>query len=234
MFFALIEKGERKMSEAKINRCAKILELGGVVATGFERMKGLIDRLNEKYSPLMRNLGLLQRSELDKYLNAITNGYDGILSYYLEASLEELKRDGKTSEIASARKKRKAEFKRMVKGIAPNGWESLDINSRDLSHLKIATPFLYLTPDGLRIRNVELIKHYESIAEAEKSETKKIHEEAAESINCFFNGTVITEEEFFRYFRIRNGRIEVEPSSVNVKSYARLGGRHIGVKTAEE
>ena len=93
------------------------------------------------------------------------------------------------------------------------------------------TPFelfrhsLTLSRSGLAIEVSKFIEIYQNFLEAEESHTKKLHQAAADAINRFFNGLEITEEEMNRYFRIEYGAVRVNPTSVNMESYIRLGGR---------
>ena len=65
----------------------------------------------------------------------------------------------------------------------------------------------------------------------DESDTKKIHQAAADAINKFFNGAIeITQSELKKYFIISDGIIKINPQSIGKQSYARLGTRKYKLK----
>lgn len=96
------------------------------------------------------------------------------------------------------------------------------------SALEILRTTLFLTPERIEIDGKKFVEIYTEYLAADESETKKIHEQAAEAINQFFNGSFpITQEELSKYFILENGKVKVNPLSVNLTDYARLGARTI-------
>lgn len=76
--------------------------------------------------------------------------------------------------------------------------------------------------EGLTVDIPTFAEIYKSHTEAEKSETYKRHEAAAEAVNSFFGNLPITEKEMDRYFLVYGGRLKPNPKSVNTESYMRL------------
>jgi len=90
--------------------------------------------------------------------------------------------------------------------------------------LKILRGALNLCPQGLEINVDKFIELYGSFLDAEGSDTRKKHQEAADSINRFFQGSVeITQKELDRYFTLEYGIVKPNPKSINRESYLRLG-----------
>ena len=90
--------------------------------------------------------------------------------------------------------------------------------------LKILQGALNLCPTGLEINVDKFIELYGSFLDADGSDTRKKHQEAADSINRFFQGAVeIPQTELGRYFRLDYGVVKPNPKSINRESYLRLG-----------
>ena len=85
---------------------------------------------------------------------------------------------------------------------------------------------LFVSTERIEIDGAKFIEVYESHIIADESETNKLHEQAAEAINRFFNGVKITQEELSKYFILEDGKIMVRPKSVNIDDYSRLGRRN--------
>jgi hypothetical protein len=90
--------------------------------------------------------------------------------------------------------------------------------------LEMCRNALFVTPLGIGIDGAKFVEIYKSYMAADESKTKKIHQAAADAINRFFNGLRVTDDEMSRYF-IFDGIIKPNPQSINLKDYARLGGR---------
>lgn len=94
--------------------------------------------------------------------------------------------------------------------------------------LEILRTTLFLTPERIEIDGEKFVEVYTDFLAADASETKKIHDQAAEAINRFFNGAFpITKEELSKYFILEYGEVKVNPKSVNLTDYARLGPRTV-------
>ena len=96
------------------------------------------------------------------------------------------------------------------------------------SALEILRTTLFITPERIEIDGEKFVEVYTDYLAADESETKKIHEQVAEAINRFFNGAFpITQKELSKYFVLEYGIVKVNPKSVNLTDYARLGARTI-------
>jgi hypothetical protein len=96
------------------------------------------------------------------------------------------------------------------------------------SALEILRTTLFITPERIEIDGEKFVEVYTDYLAADESETKKIHEQTAEAINRFFNGAFpITQKELSKYFILEYGTVKVNPKSVNLTDYARLGARTI-------
>ncbi|MBQ1347904.1 MAG: hypothetical protein IIY58_00900, partial [Aeriscardovia sp.] len=96
------------------------------------------------------------------------------------------------------------------------------------SALEILRTTLFITPERIEIDGEKFVEVYTDFLAADASETKKIHDQAAEAINRFFNGAFpITKEELSKYFILEYGEVRVNPKSVNLTDYARLGPRTV-------
>lgn len=92
--------------------------------------------------------------------------------------------------------------------------------------LKVFRESLSLTSSGLEINVSQFITIYRRYIALDESDTKRLHQEAADAINRFFNGLVeITQKELERYFIIDCGIIKPNPDSITIEDYMRLGYR---------
>lgn len=91
---------------------------------------------------------------------------------------------------------------------------------------QICRESLLLSPLGFEIDVDKFITIYRSFIEADESFTRKQHQEAADAINRFFNGSMaITQKELSRYFVIDCGIVKPNPKSITIDNYTRLGCR---------
>lgn len=86
-----------------------------------------------------------------------------------------------------------------------------------------------LSSAGFEINVDKFIMIYKRYTELDESDAKRQHQEAANTINRFFNGLgEITQEELKRYFIIDSGSIKPNPDSITIENYMRLGYRGFG------
>lgn len=84
------------------------------------------------------------------------------------------------------------------------------------------------TDNGLEIDVDKFLEIYLPYIEAYESETRQLHQAAADAINRFFNGAVeITQKELDRYFILEYGIVKPKPTSITKQNYARLGVRSL-------
>lgn len=95
--------------------------------------------------------------------------------------------------------------------------------------IEICRKALYLTPSQIAIDVDKFIEIYKSYLAADESITKKMHQEAADALNKFFNGLTITHKELSKYFILEYGIVRVNPKSINLEDYSRLGKRTITI-----
>lgn len=122
----------------------------------------------------------------------------------------------------------KKEYKGYIECFYTSSYYSYNSNRQKI---EICGKCLKLTPDGLEIDVNKFIEIYTSYLKADESIIKEQHQAAADSINKFFNGAFsITQKELDNYFLLEDGIVKVKPSSVNLESYSRLGGRTYTIK----
>ena len=92
--------------------------------------------------------------------------------------------------------------------------------------MEICGRSLYVTPSQLAIDCDKFIEIYGDYLAASASESGRLHEKVADTINQFFNGVEITHKELERYFMLEDGVIRTNPMSKNKESYSRLGWRN--------
>ncbi len=236
-----------------------IRNIGGKLESSYNSLSNLVETANFTFARFMYFLGLTRPHYTEKYLEAIGRGDSGICELYYESVLEDIeagrkqKKDFIKKHIVSEdtppeereemiEKEKRAihrvcmfKYKEAVKQYRKHYyWSGAKLSIFEKRYLEHAKSLLYLTEDGLEIDPEKFIAFYESFIAADESETKQQHQAAADAINRFFNGKEITEKELFRYFKIEDGILKVNLSSVNLDSYSRLGQRNITVTKAEE
>lgn len=207
------------MQESKKSKLRKI---GGRLYDAFVMVEREIDSINEDYFPLLKYLGLTD--DVQKLIDILVSERleDAIKAAY--KNKEQL--NIKFSEDAEKAKQEKISYngkisfylKRVFKEYSVYLYPTL--NKRALEAYREA---LYTNPNGICINTEKFKEIYISRLVAEKSDTRKLHEEIAEKIMRFFNGVPITKEELTRYFILDGGVVTINPISVNAQDYARLG-----------
>ncbi len=252
---------QKTQRECKIYAQSKpIRNIGGKIESSYDSLCFLVESANYTFSRFMYFLGLTRPHYTEKYLEAIGKGNSGISELYYESVLEDIEagrkqkkafikdkwivgEDTPPEEREEMLKKEKQaihkicmiKYKEAVKQFKQHYfWNGASLSTYDLRHLEHVKSVLYLSDDGLEIDTDKFIAFYESFISAEESDTKKQHQAAADAINRFFNGKEITEKELFKYFKIEDGILKVNPSSVNINSYSRLGQRTATIIKDEE
>lgn len=232
-------------NESKINR------IGGKLKSDYYDLRELVLYYNGNIIPLFYYLGIAKEEYKDRILRVLKYGRKGALSLFVEICTKEIA-EGKiklenvisSSSLAkeySTQEKKESQINRAIKVNLTNTYKKVEekwkkdyntsICSYYVSHcdrLYFCRETLKLTQSGIAIDVDKFIEFYLSYLEADGSKTKKQHQEAADSINKFFNGAVeITQDELDKYFVIENGEVKPNPDSINRESYARLGARTI-------
>ncbi len=91
--------------------------------------------------------------------------------------------------------------------------------------MEICGGALYATETQLAIDCGKFIEIYGDHLSASVSQSGKLHQEVADSINRFFNGMEITTSELENYFTLKDGIIKTNPKSMKREWYLRLGWR---------
>ena len=84
----------------------------------------------------------------------------------------------------------------------------------------------YITPTQFAIDCKKFIEIYGNYLSASVSESGKLHKQAADAMNQFFNGVEITQVELKNYFILKDGVVKVNPKSMKIECYSRLGWRN--------
>ena len=226
----------------------KIKSIGGRLAEDYYSLKRDVDYINIYYFDLFYYLGLtddidyiieaLNSHKLysvftDKIMRDIAEGKRPKENFLSKKTKEYLK--NLPPEDMEKGKKRELKSMRIKIGILfrETGEKYLKENKiypfcpkHNHKALELCRKALYVAPSQIAIDIDKFIEIYKDYMAADESVTKKMHQKAAEAINRFFNGVEITEKELSKYFVLENGIIRINPKSVNLESYSRLGTRN--------
>ena len=109
------------------------------------------------------------------------------------------------------------------------------IPKRNARTFEICREAFIITATEITIDIDKFARIYLDYLRADESIIKQMQIEAAAAINRFFNGAVmINEKELQHYFIIEDGVIKINPDSVNIQSYSRLGFRSIKITNTNE
>ena len=232
--------------------------IGGKIKADYWTLKNEVDNINRLYWGLFSVLGLTV--DIDFIITEVKNGFRGIAGAYTEKCLSDIDNGLLSIDVfahSSAIAKEKSEMK--INALPPEKREKrrlLGLKARialkykaivekyneenglkiippkyDIAKLERCRSALYLTPTGIAIDVNKYIALYTDYMAGDESDTKKIHQAAADAINKFFNGAIeITQSELKKYFIISDGIIKINPQSIGKQSYARLGTRKYKLK----
>lgn len=227
----------------------RISKIGGRLSSDYYHLQGAIEMLNDNVIPLFQLLGMDEPGDKDDIIDALTGRNSFLItsrSIFIanmtkKVTEGKIKKEkilskitlGKSLSDPEAEKQRierelhrKLCFKyNEVKSYyVKNYCYSIASYSYCTPALKICRDALEYSSSGLSINEGKFIELYSSYIEADESDRRKQHQEAADGINRFFGGAVeITDKELERYFMIENGILKPNPLSVNIESYMRLG-----------
>ena len=226
-----------------------IRKIGGRLESDYYSFRSLVLYHNANLIPLFCALGLGKEEYKDRVLDALQKGRSGVFALFVDIytqAIEEgrmkVERVVKAEAIAKEYPTREEKEKQMKRAIRyglmaiyqkiEKDWEEEYKPSYGTyfgSHSKIldlCRDTLRLTSSGLEIDVDKFIEFYSDYIAADESTTKQQHQEAADSINKFFNGAVeVTQKELEKYFIIEYGAVKPNPKSINKTDYARLGYR---------
>jgi len=221
----------------------KIKEMGGWISDNYNTLKRDVDRLNYYYFDVLYYFGLTDN--IDIIIESTRNGRYSLQDKFIEISLNDMDK-GKISEdvilssYARSRlkklppeKKEDEKRKTCVRALTrlfnqhywnlTNGKGAYGLDTwKPTEAIVTFRKALKVAQSQITINASKFLKIYQGLAAANESNTKIIHQEAADAINRFFNGLNITQEELSRYFILEHGIVKPNPESINPKSYSRL------------
>lgn len=234
------------MVQDKFKNEGKVRKIGGKVANDYSFFKMEIESINETFFELFQLLGLTD--DLDTIVEVLNDNLYNLKIHFINKVFRDMEK-GKCPRykfLSSNMKKKiqslppeeeekiwKRETNRsliaMYKTILEQYKKDKRIYYLETRHnkkcLEIFGKSLIISPSRIEIDGEKFIEIYTSFTAADESETKKLHEQAAASINRFFNGLEITHKELDKYFILEYGAVRIRPKSVNLEDYARLGYR---------
>lgn len=227
----------------------RISRIGGRLSSDYYHLQGAIEMLNDNVIPLFQLLGMDEPGDKDDIIDALTgrNSFLIMSKSIFIANMTKKVAEGKIKKekflskitLGKSLSDPEAEKQRIERELhrklcfkynevksyyVKNYYYSIASYSYCTPALKICRDALEYSPSGLSINEGKFIELYSSYIEADESDRRKQHQEAADGINRFFGGAVeITDKELERYFMIENGILKPNPLSVNIESYMRLG-----------
>ena len=228
----------------------RISKIGGRLSSDYYHLQGAIEMLNDNVIPLFQLLGMDEPGDKDDIIDALTgrNSFLIMSRNIFIANMTKKVTEGKIKKekilskitLGKSLSDPEAEKQRIERElhrklcfkynevqsyyIKNYCYYSISSYSYCKPALKICRDALEYSSSGLSINEEKFIELYSSYIEADESDRRKQHQEAADGINRFFGGAVeITDKELERYFMIENGILKPNPLSVNIESYMRLG-----------
>lgn len=228
----------------------RISRIGGRLSSDYYHLQGAIEMLNDNVIPLFQLLGMDEPGDKEDVIDALTGSSSFLIksrSIFIanmtkkvtegkikkEKILSKITLDKSLSDPEAEKQCIERELHRKLcfkynevqsYYIKNYCYYSISSYSYCKPALKICRDALEYSSSGLSINEEKFIELYSSYIEADESDRRKQHQEAADGINRFFGGAVeITDKELERYFMIENGILKPNPLSVNIESYMRLG-----------
>ena len=233
-----------------------IRKVGGRVESDYYYFKREIEYINYNFFELFYNLNITD--DIDLIIDILNDDLRNLCSVFVDKVFRDIEagKIHKDKFLSDQAKKRlentPPEEQEMVwergtkwgindlyKKILQQYKEKYRVHLLETSHnksaLEIMRTTLFLTPEQIEIDAKKFVEVYTDYLAADESETKKIHEQAAEALNRFFNGSFpITHKELSKYFILEDGIVKINPKSVNLTDYARLGARTCKVTKEDE
>lgn len=219
----------------------KIAKIGGKLSSDYYHLRNLLDEINEKQVKYLQDLGLM--TDIDTVLTCLGSELHRIKDIYIRKKTERkaekedkpylLTTPTKGEQLTEEEKRERRETHRKLtfhyNGIRDKAYKTYylcDWRTHYGKQLKILKEALFVSDGKIQIDEDKFIEVYGSFIKASESELMKQHQAAADGVNKFFGGAVpITDKELERYFMIEDGIMKVNPLSVNIESYSRLGSR---------
>lgn len=240
----------------------KIRKIGGRLAEDWKTVKNDIANINRYLFGFIKALGLTD-IEITTIINAISTQFSSLrVAYYnkicKDVELGIIKKEDYTGAVRlerlqnltltpeqSAKEKRKDNInirqyaRKKYETISKDYFGSINIvdliPKRNVRTFEICREAFNITATEITIDIDKFVRIYLDYLRADESIIKQMQMEAAAAINRFFNGAVmITEQELKQYFIIEDGIIKINPDSVNIQSYSRLGFRSVKMSNTDE
>ncbi len=239
-----------------------IKKIGGKVFLDYQSFKAAVEYFNYNCFELFYYLNLANDNDLNDMIKAAVDGKRGVFDFFYKRILEDIENgkikkdkiinekwivDENTPDEEKLKKIKKEEteihracvylYKKRLKDFMKAYNRKIynckinDFYFRMLDHLKSV---LYVTKYGVKIDAQKYITVYTDYTKQSESIIGKLHKDVAKTINTFFGGLPITLEELKKYFKIKNGIVEININSINSYDYARLGGRILKIEKNEE
>ena len=238
-----------KRNEDKFKNEDKVRKVGGRVESDYFHFRSEIEYINDNFFELFYILNLTD--DIDLIIDTLNDGLHNLCSVFIDKTIRDIEA-GKIAKNKFLSSQMKTKLESLLPEEKERVWEretkrSLKVLYKKIleqyqkeyrvywletrhnkSALEILRTTLFITPERIEIDGEKFVEVYTDYLAADESETKKIHEQAAAAINRFFNGAVeITQKELSKYFILEYGIVKVNPKSVNITDYARLGIRTI-------
>lgn len=234
------------MAQDKFKNEDKVRKIGGKVAEDYIRFKREIEDINDYYFELFYLLGLTD--DINAIVEALKDSLHSLKTIFINKVMGDIEK-GKITRYKFLSQRLKEKLPNLPPEEEETIWRRETHRSLTVLYKKIYSQYLeeyrlysleprynkiglevfskslFVAPSRIEIDGQKFIEIYTSYMEADESETKKQHEQAAEAINRFFNGLEITQEELSKYFILEYGRVKVRPTSININDYSRLGYR---------
>ena len=225
-----------------------VAKFGGNLKYDYIHFKKDIEYINLNFFELFYLLGLAD--DIDLMVDTLNDGFLNLKETFINKVLEGIEkgRIPKYKFISARLKERLPNLpqEQREKKLLTETRRSLNVIYKDIydkyikennlfglvpNHNKEGLEFfrkaLFVTPSRIEIDVKKFEQIYLSFMEANETEIRNLHEQAAEALNRFFNGIEITQTELSNYFILEYGLVKVRPTSVNLKDYSRLGRREV-------
>ena len=220
----------------------KIAKIGGKLWSDYLYLRNLLDEINEKQVPFLDALGLMK--DIDTVLTCLSSQIYSLKNIYIRKKTErKAEKEGKPyllttptkgEELTEEQKRERREthrklvykYKEIYEYFIKKYYICYNWRTCYIDRIKILRDALFLSDGKIKVDEDKFIVVYGSFIKASESELMKQHQAAADGVNKFFGGAVpITDKELERYFMLEDGIMKVNPLSVNIESYSRLGSR---------
>lgn len=231
-----------------INARKRIKKIGGALYSDYLRFYEIVGTINRDYFPLFELMGFNSPENTDVAICILLGDdflYEARYKYIAremdriksgEINIEKILHKRTIDREYSTPEEKESVFNKEIQRALHFKYNKIEgeyckfhdpvLTSFHKSVLTICGRALTMTNNGFIIDDDKFLNIYGDYLEANGSQTGKMHQEIASSINRFFNGQIkITEKEFFKYFVIEHGEIKPNPNSINMEDYMRLGIR---------